>query len=304
MLFEWCQLPDFESSSFVFDGFCTCDDDMMEFADADTTLLSFDELLDPSCLWIIVDTGDVGVALDVVIRIVVVDEDENCDEPFELWPESREEIKLCNHLKWIDSLTIAGHTIILIAYVLTTFGWWWRWWFVLVAGRWARWVRWVWRWILIMLIICTRWDFIYTLAATAARTVFSLLILLFFLVFILRGRRTSRCTTSARRDDVCRCARAARVRNLRVGARRAALRRAAAARLFLLAAGRWRRGRERSGGERIHRTIWWARRLMRSVCVFLRRRWWIWGVGFVGDGLVRRNRLHIAAFLLKCKQFA
>lgn len=84
MLFEWCQLPDFESSSFVFDGFCTCDDDMIEFADADTTLLSFDELLDPSCLWIIVDTGDVGVALDVVIRIVVVDEDENCDEPFEL----------------------------------------------------------------------------------------------------------------------------------------------------------------------------------------------------------------------------
>lgn len=35
----------------------------------------------------IVDTGDVGVALDVVMRIVVVDvedDDENCDELFEL----------------------------------------------------------------------------------------------------------------------------------------------------------------------------------------------------------------------------
>ena len=56
----------------------------MELFDACTTLLSFDVLLleFASCLWIIVETGDVGVALDVVIRMV--DEDENCDEPFEL----------------------------------------------------------------------------------------------------------------------------------------------------------------------------------------------------------------------------
>lgn len=56
-------------------------------------LLSFDdELAIASCLWMIVDTGDVGVALDVVMRIVVVDvedDDENCDELFELWPERR-----------------------------------------------------------------------------------------------------------------------------------------------------------------------------------------------------------------------
>lgn len=43
-----------------------------------------DEVLLASCLWIIVETGDVGVALDVVIRMVVVDDDENCDELFEL----------------------------------------------------------------------------------------------------------------------------------------------------------------------------------------------------------------------------
>lgn len=50
----------------------------------DGTTLSFNVELLPSCLWIIVDTGDVGVALDVVILMVVV---ENCDEFFdELWP--------------------------------------------------------------------------------------------------------------------------------------------------------------------------------------------------------------------------
>lgn len=58
---------------------------MMLLVDDCTTLLSFDELLLASCLWIIVDTGDVGVALDVVIRIAVDDdEDENCEELFEL----------------------------------------------------------------------------------------------------------------------------------------------------------------------------------------------------------------------------
>lgn len=57
----------------------------MVFID-DWTTLSFNVELLPSCLWIIVDTGDVGVALDVVILIVVVDV-ENCDELFdELWP--------------------------------------------------------------------------------------------------------------------------------------------------------------------------------------------------------------------------
>jgi hypothetical protein len=75
-------------SSFNFDEFCTWED-MMEFADGCTTLSLSAEplllLLLPSCLWIIVEMGDVGVALEVVIRIVVVD-DENCDEPFELWP--------------------------------------------------------------------------------------------------------------------------------------------------------------------------------------------------------------------------
>lgn len=54
----------------------------MEFVDDCTTLLSFDELPLFSCLWMIVETGDVGVALDVVMRIVV--DDENCDELFEL----------------------------------------------------------------------------------------------------------------------------------------------------------------------------------------------------------------------------
>lgn len=57
----------------------------MEFNEAGKTL-SFNVELLPSCLWIIVDTGDVGVALDVVILIVVFDV-ENCDELFdELWP--------------------------------------------------------------------------------------------------------------------------------------------------------------------------------------------------------------------------
>lgn len=61
----------------------------MGFEDVDCTISFEDELLVvPSCLWMIVDTGDVGVALDVVIRIVVavVADDENCDELFELWP--------------------------------------------------------------------------------------------------------------------------------------------------------------------------------------------------------------------------
>lgn len=53
---------------------------MMEFAEDCTTLLSF--AVAESCLWMIVDTGEVGVALDVVMRIVV--DDENCDELFEL----------------------------------------------------------------------------------------------------------------------------------------------------------------------------------------------------------------------------
>lgn len=84
-MFWWCQLTGLlPSSSFVFDEFCTCDDESTEFVDC-TTLLSLpDEVLLASCLWIIVETGDVGVALDVVIRMVVVDDDENCDELFEL----------------------------------------------------------------------------------------------------------------------------------------------------------------------------------------------------------------------------
>lgn len=80
MLFWWCQLVGFPSSSFDFEEFCTCDA-VTELVDC-TMLLSFDEV--PSCLWIIVDTGEVGVALDVVIRMVAVDEDENCEELFEL----------------------------------------------------------------------------------------------------------------------------------------------------------------------------------------------------------------------------
>jgi hypothetical protein len=52
---------------------------MIELPDACTTLLSFGAL---SCLWMMVETGEVGVALDVVMRIVV--DDENCDELFEL----------------------------------------------------------------------------------------------------------------------------------------------------------------------------------------------------------------------------
>lgn len=60
----------------------------MGFVDDDCTMSFDDELLlvVPSCLCMIVDTGDVGVALDVVIRMVVAVEadDENCDELFEL----------------------------------------------------------------------------------------------------------------------------------------------------------------------------------------------------------------------------
>lgn len=193
-------------------------------------------------------------------------------------------------------LTIAGHTIILIAYVLTTtFRWRWRW-FVLVAGRWARRVRWVWWWLLIMLIICTRWDFIYTFAAT--RTVLAVFVLL--LVFRWRRRWCSRGTATTGRDNIRRRTRSTRIGNWCVGARRGALRGAAATRLFLLAAGRRRRRcHEGCWCERIHWAIRRARRLMRHVGVLLGRRWRVRRVGFVRNGFVRWNRLHISSLFLQ-----
>lgn len=140
----------------------------------------------------------------------------------------------------VDQLTIAGHSIILIAYILTTALRWWRWWFVLVAGRWARRVRRrVRRWILIMLIICTRWNFIYTFAATRAMFAVLVLVLILLFIFIFRRRRRVSRSAPASGDAVRRYIWAAWVRNLSSWARRRAL--CCAARFFLLATWWWRR---------------------------------------------------------------
>lgn len=212
------------------------------------------------------------------------------------WAWKKSPLKSLNKI-WMSvfELTIAGHTIILIAYILTTtFRWRWRWWFVLVAGRWARRVRWCVRWwVLIMLIICTRWDFIYTFAA--ARTMLAV----FILLLVFRRRRSAR-GAPACRDDVRRHARATRIRNLCVGAGRGAFRCAtAAARLFLFAAGRWG-GCKSCRRKRIDRPVRrWTRRLMWNFRIFFGRWRRIAGVCFVGDRLVGWNRLHIAALFLK-----
>lgn len=211
------------------------------------------------------------------------------------WNESRGLLEIRS--SWLIKLTIAGHSVILIACILTTTFRRRRWWFVLVAGRWtrARWVRrCVRRWFLIMLIICTRWDFIYTFAAT--RTVFAVLILI--LLFVLRRRRGAWWCAPARRDSVGGHIRATRVRNLCAG-RRAFRRAAAAARLFLLAVGRWggcdRRSRQRIYGS----TGWWTRRLMRNFRILFRWRRRIARVRLVIDWLVGWNRFHVAALFLK-----
>lgn len=85
LLLWWCQLPIALSSFWA----CAVGNDGAD--DCTEELFSFEGVLLGglllSCFWMIVDTGEVAVALVVVMRIVEdVDKDEYWDELFELWP--------------------------------------------------------------------------------------------------------------------------------------------------------------------------------------------------------------------------
>lgn len=161
-----------------------------------------------------------------------------------------------------------------------------------------------------MLIICTRGDFIYTFTATAWAVLpilFLLLllvlifILLLVLIFVFRRRRCSRvASTAACRDNIRRLTRTTWVRNLCAGVWwRAFSCTTTAAWLLLFTTGRWRW--EGSCREGIKGTIRRPRRLMRELGIFFRRRSRVARIRFVGNRLVRWNRLYIASLFLEQK---